>query len=140
MLRKNFTSAPQQATSGQSPKARTHGGPELANSEHMADKERTHGRHMVDTHEANTRGGQGLEARPIWTHGGHKAGTWRTQGGGMADKWRATWLTQGGHMADAWRTRFEKTDTDRSMPALAPNSLFVDQSNFMVFEVWANKG
>ena len=26
------------------------------------------------------------------------------------------------------------------IPALIPNSLFVDQSNFMVFEVWASKG
>ena len=46
--------APQQATSGQSPEARTHGGPELARSEHVANKERTHGgTHMRQTEEAD---------------------------------------------------------------------------------------
>ena len=75
----------------------------------MADKKRTHAGHMVDTHEAETRGGQGLEVRP-------KADTWRTQGGHMADigvqgleaahgKHKAgTWGTQGEQMAGkVWR-------------------------------------
>ena len=85
MLKKIFTSwchgpAPQQTTSGQSPEVNTHGGPELAKSRHMADKERTHGGHMVDTHEAGTGGGQGLEVRPNRTRGGHKADKLRGPG------------------------------------------------------------
>ena len=54
----------------------------------MADKERTHGGHMVDTHEADTGGGQGLEARPKRTRDGHKADTWRTSTGDAARAYR----------------------------------------------------
>ena len=54
----------------------------------MADKEQTHGGHMVDTHEADTGGGQGLEARPKRTCGGRKA----DNGGHMVDKRRPFFL------------------------------------------------
>ena len=84
---------------------RTHGGPELAKSGHVADKEG----HMVDTHEENTRGIQDLEADTRRRFGGvAKADTWRTQSGYMADTWQThkadTRRTQGRHMADkVWR-------------------------------------
>ena len=64
MLRKNVTSrcqrpAPEQATSGQSPEARTGGGPDLAKSVHMADKERTRGGHTRRKHKSRRRGQSG---------------------------------------------------------------------------------
>ena len=76
---------------------------------HMADLSwqragtwRTKSGHMVDTHEADTRSSQGLEARPKRIRGGHMADIWRTRfgGGHKAD----TWQTQAGHVADTRRT------------------------------------
>ena len=54
-------SVPQQATSGQSPEARAHGGPELT--------KRTHGGHTQGRHKRRTFGA-------TRAHGGHKAVTW----------------------------------------------------------------
>ena len=100
MLRRNFTScrgpALQQATSGQSPDARAHGGPELAKSGHMADKERTYG-------------GQ--------TRGRHKR---RTGFGGNWRRGQSGHVTQDGHMADTrqtWRTRGKADPNPKSSPA-----------------------
>ena len=60
--------------------------------------DQTHGGDMVDTHEVDTRGGQGLEARPSAL----KADTRRTNGGHKADKvWRRG---QSGIKADTRRT------------------------------------
>ena len=104
MLRKNFTSwrhspAPQQATSKQSAEARTHGGPELTRSGHMADKERTHGGH-THTHTQQTGARGGHRAGKVWRRAkaNTRRTTWRTY---MADKvWRRC---QSGLKADARR-------------------------------------
>ena len=75
----------------------------LAQGGHMADTWRTKGK--VDTWLKSviwrTHGGQGLEARPKRTQGGHKADTRRTHSGHTADTRR----THGGHTADTWRTQ-----------------------------------
>ena len=55
-----------------------------------------------------TYGAQCLEADRKRTHGGHKAGTWRTQGGLKADARRA----HGGHMTRFWGSA--KADSRRT--------------------------
>ena len=75
-------SRPCPTASHERPEARTHGGPELAKSGHMADKERTHGGHTRGKHKRGTRRegshmGRHMRARL-------EADTWRTRFGGTA--------------------------------------------------------
>ena len=64
----------------------------------MADKERTHGRHMVDTHGADARGGD--------TKFGGRANTWRTNGRqGLEPGPKRPQGSQGGHVAETRRSR-----------------------------------
>ena len=132
MLRQGFTSwchgrAPQKATSGQSPEARTHGGLELKQRGEMVNthKEDTRDKHReswgtrvgsaakADTR--RTQGGHcGRMADKIWRRGqsGHKANARRIHGGHKADKVRRR--SQSG-----FETRFggaAKADTRRTQP------------------------
>ena len=80
---------PQQATSEQSPEARTDDGPELAKRAHWRTKSGDMVTHTRQTQEAETR-----------TQGGHMADKWRTRFGGKAKTRRA----HGGQMAGkVWR-------------------------------------
>ena len=98
--------AARQATSGQIPEARTHGGRGLTKSGHMADEERTRSGYTQDRHKRPTPGGQGLEASRLKSDTRRAHGEQRTHDSrAMADACgqgleARTWRNQGGHKPD----------------------------------------